>query len=77
MPELLGVPEAGKAGENPRKQSAGKESAAAATVIAAPEKRDDGVVSSLGRGTGKDAVQTALLNFLVHVQVLPLVDAPE
>ena len=76
MPELLGVPETGKAGENPREQPAGKESAAAA-VLPAPEKRNDGVVSSLGRRTGKDAIQTALLHLLVHVEVLPLVAAPE
>ena len=75
MPELLGVPETGKAGKNPREQSTGKQSTAAA-VIAAPEKRNDGVVSSLGRGTGKDAIQTSLLHLLVHVEVLPLVATP-
>ena len=75
MTELLGVPETGKAGKNPREQSTGKESTAAA-IIAAPEKWDDGVVSSLSRWTSKDAVQTALLNFLVHIEVLPIVAAP-
>ena len=75
MPELLGVPETGKAGKNPRKQSARKESAAAA-VLAASEEWHDGVVSSLGRGTGKDAIQTSLLHLLVHVEVLPLVATP-
>ena len=77
MPELLGVPEAGKAGKNPREQSAGKQSTAAASVIAAPEKWDDGVVSPLGGRTGQNAIQTALLHFLVHVGVLPLVEAPK
>ena len=75
MPKLLGVPETGKTGENPREQSAGKE-ASTASIVTASEEWDDGVVSSLGRRTGKDAIQTALLHFLVHVEVLPLVAAP-
>ena len=75
MPELLGVSETGKAGKYPGKQPAWKK-ASAATVIAISEEWHDGVVSSLGRGTGEDAVQTALLHLLVHVEILPLVAAP-
>ena len=67
MSKLLRVSEARKARKYSRKESAGKDAAAASSISTAKERRN-GTAPSWG---SQYSVQTPLLYFLVHVGVLP------